>query len=951
MKRRLVSLRELRLIQRKSHAQHYSQDQLMKQQEGKSLKALSFFSGCMGLDLGLESVGIKMLLACEVDKAARETILRNRPNIALLGDIRDYSVNDIREKAGLTLNEEIDIIVGGPPCQAFSSAGKRNSFNDSRGNVFLTFINLIIQLQPRFAVIENVRGLLSAPLKHRPHSERGVGYPPLTVEERRGGALLYVLNILRSEGYGISFNLYNAANFGSPQSRERVFILCSRDGKKLPYLTPTHSEDESYGLPKWRTLRDALDGIPKDSHQYVKFPEKRLKYYRMLKPGQNWRNLPPELQIEALGKSYFAGGGKTGFYRRLDWDKPSPTLVTHPAMPATDLAHPEEDRPLSIQEYKRIQEIPDDWLIAGSLVEQYKQIGNAVPSSLGKAVGRTLIAHLHGQDVSSIANFPYSRYQNTGDISWEQEIAGYRGDGNDNQLTIIYENSQDLRSKTLDVSMDIQMQNPELDATRTVSMMTEKEILDVVFRESKVKRSSLLAECVYSIDRYLNIEEDELKRISWVDKSGSPEQMIKSEQIESLINHRNAYLSGIPEDRLAEKVREIAASFAHFPILLELLKNFMPNRKARIIAGEIDRIERINVNSSDFSGLLNSLAREERENVSSFFSQKDFWSYELLKSLDFEVKILTEALKLKAEVSGLESSILDDSKRAKIKIFILNNWFKFFGEVSFFDAIREAGFVENSSDELIFQLASSLFHLGNKNLHLLFLFFNETLKMKEGVPKIALEAISTGNPLMFRSLFLSFRDAQEFAVGGKLNSSLETKYGNLFESLMFAFAHCRGIYNGGVDVAVNENAFDIKSGPNVMNKSMVDAFSAKKILIERERLLPDLGTYKVALGYGKKENLNSFMAAIESDIIDGRDAWSTITGVKHSPELVFKIARLVPKFFGIKSLVGGMLGNNELHFETDEDIAEFNNMFDKAFSSIHISPEARAELDVIDNLL
>jgi hypothetical protein len=259
--------------------------------------------------------------------------------------------------------------------------------------------------------------------------------------------------------------------------------------------------------------------------------------------------------------------------------------------------------------------------------------------------------------------------------------------------------------------------------------------------------------------------------------------------------------------------------------------------------------------------------------------------------------------------------------------------------------------LKTEDDEQLYSLASNLFQLGNKNLSLLFLFLNETLKMKKDVPKKALEAISTGNPFMFRSLFLSFQDAQEFAVGGKLNSSLETKYGSLFESLMAAFNHCRGIYNGGVDVAVGRNAFDIKSGPSVMNKSIVDAFSAKQVLIERERLLPDLETYKVALGYGKKENLNSFMASIESEVIGGREAWTTITSVEHSPELVFKIARLVPKFFGIKSLVGGMLGDNESHVETDADIAEFNEMFGQAFSPIQISPEARTELDVIDNLL
>jgi DNA (cytosine-5)-methyltransferase 1 len=387
------------------------------------LKALSFFSGCMGLDLGLEQEGIEVLLACEIDSATRKTIQINRPNLPLIEDIRDYTAIEIREKAGLSQTEDIDMIVGGPPCQAFSSAGKRQGLNDERGNVFLTFIDLITQLKPRFAIIENVRGLLSAPLNHRPHHMRGKNFPSLSQDEQRGGALLFIIQQLKQAGYSISFNLYNSANFGTPQQRERIIIACSRDGKKLPYLTPTHSENNLYNLPQWRTLRSALEELPEE-HHFVKFPEKRLKYYRLLKPGQNWRNLPVELQPEALGKSYYSGGGKTGFYRRLAWDKPSPTLVTHPAMPATDLAHPEADRPLSIEEYKRIQEIPENWIITGSLLQQYRQVGNAVPCSLGKAIAKMLINYINGKTPIVYPNFPYSRYHHTDDVSWMKEILG-----------------------------------------------------------------------------------------------------------------------------------------------------------------------------------------------------------------------------------------------------------------------------------------------------------------------------------------------------------------------------------------------------------------------------------------------------------------------------------------------------------------------------------------------
>jgi len=383
----------------------------------EKLNALSFFSGAMGLDIGLEKAGINTVLACEFDRACRQTILANRPQIGLLGDINAYSVDQILEQAGLR-REEVDLIVGGPPCQAFSTAGRRKGFEDHRGNVFLRFIDVILDVRPRYFVIENVRGLLSAPLKHRPHSERGL-HADLTAEEVGGGALTHIINLLEEGGYSVSFNLYNSANFGTPQVRERVVIIGSRDGTRVPYLAPTHSNFPEYGLPAWRTVREAIAQLPPQS-DHLAFPESRLKYYRMLKEGQYWRHLPPDLHKEAMGASYFAGGGKTGFYRRIAWDKPSCTLVTHPAMPATDICHPVEDRPLSVTEYKRLQQFPDEWRLCGTMIDQYKQIGNAVPVGLGEAIGRAIIAHSSGENVSPPADFKFSRYRGTDDITWRR---------------------------------------------------------------------------------------------------------------------------------------------------------------------------------------------------------------------------------------------------------------------------------------------------------------------------------------------------------------------------------------------------------------------------------------------------------------------------------------------------------------------------------------------------
>ena len=383
--------------------------------------ALSFFSGAMGLDLGIERAGFDIRLACEVDKYCRQTIALNKPEMALIGDVNNYSATEVLKFAGLSKKDDVDLIIGGPPCQAFSTAGKRNGFNDDRGNAFLTFLNIALSIKPKVIVIENVRGLLSCPMSHRPHGMRGVEYPDLALDELPGGALNFVLSLIEKSGYAYTFNLYNSANFGTPQIRERVVIVCSRNGKKPPFLAPTHSENGEFGLKKWKSFKQATKGLVECHH--INFPEKRLAYYRMLKEGQNWRSLPDALQKEAMGKSYFAGGGKTGFLRRLAWDRPSPTLVTHPAMPATDLAHPVEDRPLSIEEYKRLQEFPDNWILAGPLVEQYKQIGNAVPASLGNAIGTLVMQLLNGEYVALPIGFSYSRYKATSDLEWKANFS------------------------------------------------------------------------------------------------------------------------------------------------------------------------------------------------------------------------------------------------------------------------------------------------------------------------------------------------------------------------------------------------------------------------------------------------------------------------------------------------------------------------------------------------
>ncbi len=407
-----VSTAELLATERKKPMSH--------RKETSKRVALSFFSGAMGMDQGLEKAGFDVRLVCESDLHCQNTIRLNRPQLPVLEDIRRYSPQDILKIANLP-SGEIDLIVGGPPCQAFSTAGKRNGFEDERGNVFLTFLDLIFALQPKYFVIENVRGLLSSPLKHRPHDLRGKGFSDLSCDEMAGGALHFILAWIESKGYTYSFDLYNTANFGTPQVRERVVLIGSKEKKKPPYLITTHAKDAEQGLLPWRTFRQATADL--QTHTYVPFPQKRLKYFALLKEGQNWRSLPAEIQKEALGNAYHSGGGKTGFFRRLAWDKPSPTLLTHPAMQATALAHPEEPRPLSIEEYKRLQEFPDDWTLSGGLMEQYKQVGNAVPVGFGYAIGKHLLQLLNGEEITQPETQDrLSRYTKTNDVEWKSHF-------------------------------------------------------------------------------------------------------------------------------------------------------------------------------------------------------------------------------------------------------------------------------------------------------------------------------------------------------------------------------------------------------------------------------------------------------------------------------------------------------------------------------------------------
>lgn len=391
-------------------------------------KSISLFSGAMGLDLGLEEAGFETVAAVELDKWSCATIRHNRPELPLLqGDIRDMDERDILDVAGVRPGD-VDLVAGGPPCQSFSTAGKRSSISDVRGGLFQDFARVVARAQPRFFVMENVRGILSAAIRHRPLDKRGPKHAPLERDEAPGSALEVILHRLRDElDFEVVYGLVDAVNYGVPQFRQRVVFLGSRDhefgsARSAPEPVPieellpaTHAETPTVERPwKWRTLRDALKGLRERNPEHLKYSEARLKYLRMIPPGQNWRylrNFGEDMVRDALGGAYSSDGGKVGFFRRLTFDRPCPTVPATPIQKGTSLCHPTEDRVLSVREYARVQEFPKDWTFAGPTAEKYKQIGNAVPVGLGRAIGLALVAYsaddrtrdVRGRDIHAIA--------------------------------------------------------------------------------------------------------------------------------------------------------------------------------------------------------------------------------------------------------------------------------------------------------------------------------------------------------------------------------------------------------------------------------------------------------------------------------------------------------------------------------------------------------------------
>jgi len=334
----------------------------------RAYKSIELFAGAGGMALGMEKAGIEHSLLNDFDRYATQTLKKNRPEWNVVhGDVSKMDFEPYKNT--------IDLLTGGFPCQTFSYAGKKMGMEDTRGTLFYEFARVLNESQPKVFLAENVKGLFS---------------------HDKGRTLQTMVDVFESVGYHIlEPRVLKAIHYHVPQKRERLFII----GIKKEYASTV-----TFHWPKGNstiyTLKDALkksDLFETDVEvsQGQEYPEKKKKVLDLVPPGGYWRDLPLELQKEYMMKSFYLGGGKTGIARRISWDEPSLTLTCSPAQKQTERCHPDETRPFQVREYARIQTFPDEWEFEGSMTQQYKQIGNAVPVNLAYALGTSLVQVLN----------------------------------------------------------------------------------------------------------------------------------------------------------------------------------------------------------------------------------------------------------------------------------------------------------------------------------------------------------------------------------------------------------------------------------------------------------------------------------------------------------------------------------------------------------------------------
>lgn len=371
-------------------------------------KVVDLFAGVGGLSYGFaHDPAFEIIAANEILKPMADAYSQNHPNAKVYNkDIKDFSIEDLTRDFGIKRGD-IDVVVGGPPCQAYSTVGKR-LIDDPRGKLFQEYYRILNELRPKIFVFENVKGLLSM----------------------QGGELIKtIIALFESIGYRMHRRLLNAADYGTPQVRERVILVGTLDQRPFIYPRPTHYNPE-LGVPSdntrkpYVTLGEALGDLPS-----IKTGEQGLHY--ATDPQNDYqhlmrRNAPLEIQehevpkngdkLVAIMEALPDGGSPkdipeelrptSGFancYCRLWWDRPSTTITRNlGCVSSSRCVHPRDPRPLSTREGARLQGFPDDYIFCGKRGDKHLQIGNAVPTFLSKAIKDSVKSYLSGEEIDGL---------------------------------------------------------------------------------------------------------------------------------------------------------------------------------------------------------------------------------------------------------------------------------------------------------------------------------------------------------------------------------------------------------------------------------------------------------------------------------------------------------------------------------------------------------------------
>lgn len=344
------------------------------------LTSIDLFSGGGGLSEGMRQAGFKIKAAVEIDPVAAETFRANhKESVVIERDIRHVSSIELLKQCGIQQGG-LDLLAGCPPCQGFSSLTAKYNRYDERNSLIKEVSRLVKDLMPRAVMIENVPGLM----------KRGQNY------------LSDFVQTLESLGYIVNYDVLQVADYGVPQSRRR-FVLLAGLGFEIKIPKPTHSSTGSNGLPKWKTVREALAGLGKpvplnesasyggtrklNWHVTRNLADINLKRLKYLKPGGPRYDIPDHLRPKChQGKN----SGFSNVYGRMSWDAPSPTITGGcTVLSKGRFGHPSELRTISVREAARLQTFPDTFEFATEFVDHACQIiGNALPCEFARIMSQ-----------------------------------------------------------------------------------------------------------------------------------------------------------------------------------------------------------------------------------------------------------------------------------------------------------------------------------------------------------------------------------------------------------------------------------------------------------------------------------------------------------------------------------------------------------------------------------